>query len=277
MATPSATDPTPKPNDPKIEGSDSDVPNSEDPKFENLNIDDAEPDDTKPEDVKSGAEEAQDSQASTLPAMPPPSITLASDQWQITIEKLLRLPGMVPEKQVRLFRPSNPIAEIAFALGVTDSAYTITESSWVPIAERVFDVQTCCMMNAKDIKFDIAADGWITWDISAEWYARVVQDLQGEDFHKDFRNATPAMVAFVARVYLQTQSWFRHHRKRGRQMHKQVMDSLRPHPSAGVVTRCSLMAKSFTTVVRLTRKRAIERVEEQNPHRDPPPHSDSGI
>lgn len=322
MATPNATDPSLKSNDPTTEDFDSEDLNSKDPKFENLSIeelkpenakpddtnpndtkpedtipedtipddakpedakpedakpddakpDDIKPEDAKPEDVKSEAEEDQDSHAATVPVIPFSPIPVTSNRWQTTIENLLRFPGMVSQIEMRLFRTSNPIAEIALALGVTDSAYSIIESSWVPIAERVIEVQSCCMMNAKHIDFNIASDGWITWDVTAEWCARVMQDLQG----KGFRTTSTAMVGFVVRVYLQTISWVRYRQFRGRQMHKQVMDALKPDPSAQVITRCSMMARSFTNAVRLNRKRAIERAEEQNSRREPPAHSDNG-
>lgn len=297
MATPNATDPSLKSNDPTTEDFDSQDLNSKDPQFENLSIeelkpenakpddtnpedtipddanpDDIKPEDAKPEDVKPEAEEDQDSHAATVPVIPFSPIPVASNRWQTTLVNLLRFPGMVSQMEMRLFRPSNPIAEIALALGVTDSAYSIIESSWVPIAERVVEVGSCCMMNAKHIDFNIAADGWITWDITAEWCARVMQNLQD----KGFRTTSTAMVAFVARVYLQTTSWVRYRQFRGRQMHKKIMDALKPDPSAQVITRCSMMARSFTNAVRLNRKRAIERAEEQNSRREPPPHSDNG-
>lgn len=293
MATPNTTDATHESNDPKTNAFDPEDLISEDPKFENLKmeelssvdvrpenatiedvtLEDGTAEDGTPEGVKSECDEAQVPHAATLTIVPSQPITVTSDHWKKTLEKLLRFPGMVPRREMRLFRPGNPIGEIAFALGVTDSAYTITESSWVPIAERIFEVQTCCMMHAKHITFDVTADGWITWDITAEWYDRILQDLQG----KGFQTTCTAMVAFVARVYLQTSSWIKYRVYRGSQGHKQVMDYLRHKPGADAIKHCSMMAKGFTSVVRLSRKKAIQQAEKQYSPHEPPSHSDEDV
>lgn len=168
----------------------------------------------------------------------------------------MRFPGMNPN--VILFRAGSPIAEIAFGLGIIDAAYTIIENNWITIAERVFEIQTCCLMHAQHIDFDIAADGWITWDITAEWYARVLQDLQG----KGFSTTCTAMVPFVLRVYSHTKSWVRYRQRLGRQMHKRVMDTLKSDPSAHqIVTTCSMVARGFTSVVRAIRRRKLEQIK----------------
>lgn len=255
MAAPTATDPSLKPESPENEAFD-----FQDIKCENSGIEDPKPDDPKSEQLKSEDEEMEELKLETaaLPTMPPLPIPVTSPHWQTALENLLRFPGMTPRK---LFRPGNPIAEIALALGVTDSDHSIIESSWVPIAERVFEIQTCCLMNARHITFDIAADGWITPGITTEWCARVLHDLQG----KGFRTTCTAVVAFVARVYLQTASWIRFQHNRGKQRHRLIMDSLRPDPSAHQVIRtCSKVAGGFTSVVKQARKRAIEQAEEQN-------------
>lgn len=264
MATQNATGATLESNDPKSKGFDSEDLISDNPKFENLNMDVA------LEDVKSEEEEGPHAATLLTPSQP---ITVTSAHWKKTLERLLRFPGMVPHKEMRLFRPGNPIAEIAFVLGVTDSAYTITETSWAPIADRVFEVQTCCVMHAKHITFDVTADGWITRDITAEWYDRVLQDLQG----KGFQTTCTAMVAFVARAYLQTSSWIRYRAYRGRQSHKQVMDALRHDPGADAVKRCSMMAKGFTDAVRRSRKKAIQQAEKQYAPHEPLSYSDEDV
>lgn len=283
MATSNATDATHESNDPKTNAFDPEDLISEDPKFENLKMEELSSVDVRPENatiedgtpegVKSEGDEAQGPHAATLTIMPFQPIPVTSDHWRKTLETLLRFPGMVPRKEMRLFRPGNPIGEIAFALGITDSAYTITESSWVPIAERIFEVQTSCMMHVKHITFDVTADGWITWDITAEWYDRVLQDLQG----KGFQTTCTAMVAFVARVYLKTSSWFKYRVYRGRQSHKLVMDYLRHKPGADAIKHCSMMAKGFTSVVRLSRKKAIQQAEKQHPPHEPLSHSDEDV
>ncbi|KAH8783157.1 hypothetical protein F5883DRAFT_515973 [Diaporthe sp. PMI_573] len=231
------------------------------------------PENLKSEDVKSEdlEDEGQDLHMTTLPTSRTPPIAVTSPHWQSTLESLLRFPGMA--SNVKLFRPGSPIAEIAFALGVTDSAHTITENDWVTIAERVFEIQTCCLMHAQHIDFDIAADGWVTHEITAEWYARVLRDLQG----KGFSTTCTTMVPFVLRVYLQTKSWVKFQRHRGRQRHKQVMDALRPDPSAEIVTRCSSLANGFTHVVRVIRKRRLEQAQQENAYHEVLPYSDDGI
>lgn len=293
MATPNATDATFESNDPKTNDFDPEDLISEDPKLENLKMEELSSANVTPENatvedvalgnattenataegVKSEGEEGQGQYAATLTAMPFQPIAVTSGHWITTLEKLLRFPGMVSHKEMRLFRPGNPIAEIAFALGVTDPAYTITESSWGPIAERVFEVQTCCVMQAKHITFDVTADGWITRDITGEWYRRVLRDLQG----KGFQTTCTAMIAFVARVYLQTSSWIRYRAPRGSQMHKKVMDALRNDPSADAVKLCSIMAKGFTNIVRLSRKKAIQQADKQHSLHEPPSHSGEDI
>ncbi|KAG6364713.1 hypothetical protein INS49_006317 [Diaporthe citri] len=249
MATLKATDPTLKSDDPTTEGTNSEDPKPEDPESENPPAEEMKPEDPKPEspqteEIKPEEEEGQGLHAATMPKIPSLPTAVASDRWQTNLETLLRFPGM-----------------IALALGVTDSAYTIIESSWVKIAERVFEIQTCCLMHAKHITFDIAADGWVTWDITAEWYDRVLQDLQG----KGFRTTCTAMIAFVARFYLQSSSWIRFSRSRGRQRHKRIMNGLKPDPSAALITRCSSLAKGFTNIVMQSRRRAIKRAEKQHP------------
>lgn len=237
MATPNATSST--------------ILNPEDVEFEGIQSDDV-----KSEDVKSEEDEGQDLHMSALPPRPSLPINVTEPHWRETLETLLRFPGMKPN--VILFRPGSPIAEIAFALGVTDAAYTIIENNWVTIAERVFEIQTCCLMHAQHIDFDIAADGWITWDITAEWYARVLRDLQG----KGFSTTCTAMVPFVLRVYSQTKSWVRYRPRSGRQMHKKVMDDLKSDPSAHhIVTTCSMVARGFTSVARAIRRRKLEQIE----------------
>lgn len=255
MATLNATDPTLNSDDSTTDGPQSEDLKLEDTKSEDVNSDDPEPVNPKTEEIKSEEEEGKGLHAATLSTMPSLPIAVTSTRWQTHLETLLRFPGM---NEMRLFRPGNPIAEIAFALGVTDSAYTIIESSWVTIAKRVFEIQTCCLMHAKHISFDIAADGWVTWDITAEWCDRVLQELQG----KGFRTACTAMVAFVARVYLQTSSWVRFSRSRGRQRHKQIIDGLKPDPSAEAIKHCSMLAKGFTSLVKQSRSNAIKRAEE---------------
>lgn len=256
MVTINATGATLQSNDPKTKGVDSEDLITGDPKFENLNMD--------------VALEDEGPHAATLPTTPPQPISVTSAHWEKTLERLLRFPGMVSHKEMRLFRPGNQIAEIAFALGVTDSAYTITETSWATIAERVFEVQICCVMHDKHITFDVTADGWITQDITAEWYDRVLQDLQGKGFH----TSCTAMVAFVARVYLQTSSWIKYRAPRGRQIHEKVMDGLRHDPGADAVRHCLMMAKGFTDAARRSRKKAIQQAEKQHSPHEPPSLSD---
>lgn len=111
----------------------------------------------------------------TLPTRPLWSIAATSPHWQTTLESLLRFPGLDPK--LKLFRPGNPVEAIASALGATDSAHTIIENDWVAIARRVFEIQTCCMMNAKQLDFAIDADGWVTWSPTADWCAHVLQKL----------------------------------------------------------------------------------------------------
>lgn len=230
MATPDATGATLESNDPRTKGADSEDLISEDPKSENLNMDVALEDDK--------SEEEEGPHAATLPTTPSSPITVTSAHWETTLERLLRFPGMVIRKFTKLFRPSDPIAEIAFALGVTDSAYTITEFSWVLIAKRVFEVQSSCVMHSDKITFDIDAGGWITQRITDEWCARISQDLQ----RKGFRTSCTAMVAFVARVYLRMSSWIRYRKHSGKQKHKQARDALEHDSGAKLVTHCSQMA-----------------------------------
>lgn len=230
--------------------------NRENVGFEAIQSDDVKSEDLKAEDVKSEEDEGQDLHRSALAPQPSLPINVTSPHWREFLETLLRFPGMKPN--MMLFRPGSPIAEIAFALGVTDAAYTIVENNWVTIAERVFEIQTCCLMHAQHIDFDIAADGWITWDITAEWYARVLRDLQG----KGFGTTCTAMVPFVVRVYSQTKSWVRFRHRSGRQMHKKVMDTLKSDPSAHqIVTTCSMVARGFNSVVRAIRKRKLEQAK----------------
>lgn len=251
----------PEPEETKPDDTKSDDSKSDDPKSEN----------PQPEEMKPEEEEGQSLHPATTSTIPSLQVAVTSDRWQTNLETLLRFPGMAQHSEMKVFRPVNPIAEIAFALGVTDSAYTIIETSWVAIAERVFDVQTCCLKHAKDIDFDIAADGWVTWDITAEWYDRVLHDLQGQGF----RTTCTAMVAFVTRVYLHTSSWIRFSRFRGRQRHKRIVHDLEPDSSAALIKRCSLLAQAFTSIVKQTRSSAIKRAEEREPHREALPHSDN--
>lgn len=247
MATPHATDPTLL--DPENIMSEDDK--SEAVKSETLEA----------EGVKSEEDEGHNLGTTAPPIRPSLPIAVTSAHWRSTLESLLRFPGMVSNRT--LFRPGSPVAEIAFALGATDAAYTITENDWVPIAERVFEIQTCCLMHARDVDFDIASDGWVTWDMTAEWCARVLRSLQGKGFTT---TTCTAVVPFVLRVYLQTRSWVRFQLPRGRQRHKQIMDALRPDPSAEMVTRCSNVAKGFASVVSAKRKRKIELAQLQNAH-----------
>lgn len=272
MATPKATDPSFKSESPENEdfdfqdtkcedsGTEDPKPDDSDIKCEDMGEEGPKIDDPNIERLKSEDEETEDLKLDTaaLPTMPSLPIPVTSPHWKTTLENLLRFPGMRPR---RLFRPGNPIAEIALALGVTDSDYSIIESSWVPIAERVFEIQTCCLMNAGNITFYTAPDGWITWDITTEWCAQVLHDLQG----KGFRTTCTAVVGFVARVYLQTGSWIRFQYPRGKRSHRQIMNSLRPDPRAHqVIATCSQVAGGFTSVVKQARKRAIERAEQGN-------------
>ncbi|KAI7785103.1 hypothetical protein LA080_008139 [Diaporthe eres] len=280
MATLKATDPTLGSDDPTTGAPNSEDPKPEDPKPEDSKSENPQTEEIKPEDpksknlqaeeVKPEEEEGQGLHATPRPSIPQP-IAVTSDQWRKYLATLIRFPVMV--RDMTLFRPSSPIAEIAFALGATDSTYTIIDTSWFMIAERVLDVQTCCLEHAKHINFDIAADGWITEDITAEWYDRVLQDLRG----RGFRTACTAMVAFVARVYLQTSSWVRFDQDRGMERHGVMIDALKPDPSAAVIKRCSLLAKGFTSAVEQSRLNAIKRAEEQNSHREPRPHSEKGV
>ncbi|KAJ0109696.1 hypothetical protein J7T55_014258 [Diaporthe amygdali] len=201
--------------------------------------------------------DGQDLSTDDLPTASPPQIAATSAHWQNTLEELLRFPGMDPH--MRLFRPGNPVGEITFALGITDSDYTIIENDWVAIADRVFEIQTCCLMLAKQVDFDIAADGWITWDVTSEWCDRVLQELQS----KGFRTTCTALVPFVLRVYLRSKSWIRNRQPRGRQRHKQIMETLEPDECA-VIKQCSMVAKGFSSVIRQTRQERIERAQEHN-------------
>lgn len=278
MATPNATDPTLTSSEPTTKDSESDARRSEAqteastaedsttdcasteiPKIDDLTIEDIKPEDVKSEDANAEAEEGQGLHAATPPTMPSPPIAVTSAHWKETLENLLRFPCMASDKNLTLFRPGNPIAQIALALGVTDSSYTIIEHDWVPIAERVFEIQTCCLMHARTLEFNIGTDGWITPDITAEWCARVLHDLQG----KGFNTTCTAMVPFVLRTYLRRSSWMRYRQPRGRQMHKQIMDALKPGPGSETITRCSMLANGFTSVVKQARTRRIERADEQ--------------
>lgn len=263
MATPTATDPRLQCDGLKNEDFESGDLDSKDPKIDTL----------KAEDIKSEDEKSENLHEADLSAVPSPPIAVTSAHWRTALENLLRFPGMVSHPHKSLFRPGNPIAEIALALGVTDPAFTIIEPSWVPIAERVFEIQTCCMMHAKHIDFVIAADGWVTWDITAEWCARVLQDLQGKGFH----TTCTAMVPFVLRVYLQTKSWIRYRRPRGRQAHKRIVDSLRFEHDSETYQRCSMMANGFTSLVRQFRKRKLEKVLEQQSQHEIVPENDEDI
>lgn len=277
MATLNATNPTlksddptsesSKPGDPKPEDPKPEDPKPEDPKLEDPNIEQIKSEEIKPQEGK-----GQGLHTITQPIILDPPITVKSADWQTTLEALLRLPGMVSDHEMNLFRTGNPIGEIAFALGVTDSAYTITESSWVPVAERVFEIQKRCLIHARNIEYYIAADGWNTEEITAEWCARVLQDLQ----RKGFSTACTAVVAFVARVYLRTRSWKRFGGAKGQYRHKRVIDALKPDPSAQLIERCSKMAKTFTNIVNNSRRAAVEGPEEQNSHRESPSDSEHG-
>jgi hypothetical protein len=264
MATPDSTSPTLfDSEDVELKSTNSDEIKSEEDKSEEDKSEEDTSGDLKAEDVKPGEDEGRDQRMIALsegPSLPVP-IAFTSPHWRSTLEALLRFPGMKPN--ATLFRHGNPIAEIAFALGVTDRAYTITESNWVTIAERVLEIQTCCVMQARHVDFDIAADGWITPNITDEWYARVLQHLQG----RGFSTTCTAMVPFVVRVYLQKRSWVRFQGVRGRQRHKKLMDALKTmgpasDASAKMVTSCSKVADGFTSDVRAIRKRRLEQAKD---------------
>ena len=118
MATPNTTDPTLTSNDPATDNSESDARNSEDQKTECSTLEDVKSGDVKPQD-----DDDQAQHTATPPTMPSPPIAVASAHWETTLENLLRFPGMESDKKLKLFRPGNPIAQIAFALGVTNSTY----------------------------------------------------------------------------------------------------------------------------------------------------------
>ncbi|ROV99071.1 hypothetical protein VMCG_06698 [Cytospora schulzeri] len=74
----------------------------------------------------------------------------------IRVEKLLRFPGV--DASLNFFRPGVSVREIVIALRAIDENNIVAED-WVPVAERVFEVEQCCLLRAKELGFEVTTNG----------------------------------------------------------------------------------------------------------------------
>lgn len=157
-------------------------------------------------------------------------------QWQPQVEKLLRFPGV--HAATKLFRPGNPVRDIAIALGAMDNN-NVVAGDWVPVARRVSEVEQCCLLRATELDFDVAADGWVTPNVTAEWCAGVLELVR----RVYFDTACTALVPFVVRTYLRRRSWVRYRWPRTRREYKRMRSAVQPDP---ISKCCAVVASGFT-------------------------------